>query len=247
VKPEILYGIHPVLEALRARRRTFHELYVIDQIPRRLQVILNLAEVMKIPVKMLQRLRLTATAGSEHHQGIAASVSAYPTQNLVDILNKTCSKEIGAFLLLLDNVLDPHNLGALVRTALCAGIDGIVIPQDRSASPTPAVSRASAGAMEHIALVRVNNLTNTIKRLKEQGIWVCGLDQHAARSVFSMDFKGPVAIVIGGEEKGIRPLVKKTCDVLIRIPQQGPVSSLNASVAGAVAVYEAFRQRCGFG
>ena len=177
------------------------------------------------------------------HQGIAASVSPYPLVELADIIDKPGLNDTGHFLLLLDNILDPHNLGAMIRTGLCTGIDGIVIPKDRSASPTPAVSRISAGALEHIFLAQVTNLVNTINTLKKKKLWIAGMDRVAKKSVFSCDFSDSVAIVVGGEEKGMRPLVKKHCDLLISIPQKGQINSLNASVAGAVVMYEAFRQR----
>jgi 23S rRNA (guanosine2251-2'-O)-methyltransferase len=164
---------------------------------------------------------------------------------LADIVNRAESDPQSYFLLLLDNIMDPHNLGALVRTALCVGIDGVIIPKDRSVWPSPAVSKASAGALEHIRLAKVTNLVNTIKALKKKGLWILGLDSAAKRSIFISDLKGSIAMVIGGEEKGIRPLVKKQCDVLMSIPQKGHINSLNASVAGAVVMYEAFRQRSG--
>jgi 23S rRNA (guanosine2251-2'-O)-methyltransferase len=147
------------------------------------------------------------------------------------------------FLLLLDNIMDPHNLGALIRTALCVGIDGVIIPKDRSAQPSPTVSKASAGALEHISLSRVTNMVDTIKMLKKNGLWIAGMDKMSTESIFTCDLKGFNAIVIGGEGKGVRPLVKKHCDILLSIPQIGPLDSLNASVAGAVAMYEIFRQR----
>ena len=147
------------------------------------------------------------------------------------------------FLLLLDHIVDPHNLGALLRTAFCAGLDGVVITKDRSAQPSPAVSKASAGTMEHISLTRVTNMVSTIKTLKESGLWVAGLDKHIGQSIYTSDLTGPMALVIGSEEKGIRPLVRKHCDLMIAIPQIGDVDSLNASVAGGVVMYEIYRQR----
>jgi len=147
------------------------------------------------------------------------------------------------FLILLDSVLDPQNLGAILRSALCAGIDGVIMPKDRSAPITPAVSKASAGALEHIYLSRVTNLVQTIKQCKNSGIWVMGLDKDADQSIYDGDMTGSIAIVLGGEQKGIRPLVKKNCDFLVSIPQLGAVDSLNASVAAAVTMYEALRQR----
>ena len=148
-----------------------------------------------------------------------------------------------SFLLLLDNIMDPHNLGALIRTALCVGVNGVIIPKDRSAQPTPTVSKSSAGALEHICLSRVTNMVNTITMLKKSGLWIAGMDKISADSIFTCDMKRFNAIVIGGEGKGLRPLVKKNCDMLLSIPQTGPLDSLNASAAGAVVMYEAFRQR----
>ena len=146
-------------------------------------------------------------------------------------------------LVLLDSVLDPQNLGAIIRTAVAVGVDAVVIPKNRSASPTPSVSKTSAGALEHLNLARVTNMVAAMKMLKTKGIWTFGLDRAADVSIYSADLAGPVAVVIGGEEKGIRPLVKKHCDFLMSIPQIGPVDSLNASVAGAIAMYEVFRQQ----
>ncbi|UCF91775.1 MAG: 23S rRNA (guanosine(2251)-2'-O)-methyltransferase RlmB [Desulfobacterales bacterium] len=147
------------------------------------------------------------------------------------------------FLLLLDGILDPHNLGAIIRTALCAGVHGVIIPRDRAASPTPAVSKASAGALEHVRLIQVTNLVRTVQALKEKGLWIYGLDRSGEHSIFASDLTGPLALVIGGEQRGIRPLVKKNCDLVVAIPQVGPMNSLNASVAAAVAMFETFRQR----
>jgi 23S rRNA (guanosine2251-2'-O)-methyltransferase len=144
---------------------------------------------------------------------------------------------------MLDNILDPQNLGAIIRTALCVGIDGVIMPKDRSAPISPAVSRASAGALEHIRLSRVTNLVQTIKQCKKSGLWIMGLDKGAEQCLYDGDMTGSLAIVLGGEQKGIRPLVKKHCDFLVAIPQLGAVDSLNVSVAAAVAMYEALRQR----
>jgi 23S rRNA (guanosine2251-2'-O)-methyltransferase len=146
-------------------------------------------------------------------------------------------------ILILDQIQDPQNLGALLRTALCAGVDQVIVPKDRAAGATPAVSRASAGALEHIRMSQVVNLANIIQELKERGLWVFGLDRDGRVSIYSTDFSVPMALVIGGEGKGIRPLIKKSCDDLIFIPQAALLNSLNASAAGAVVLYEAFRQR----
>jgi 23S rRNA (guanosine2251-2'-O)-methyltransferase len=244
-KTEILYGFHPVFEGLKANRRKFFEVYVNrKKISKRQNQIVDLAKTLNIPVKKTSSTDFRSMTGTDMHQGVMAKTTPYPIAGLADIIGKIKSAESPPFLLMLDNILDPHNFGALVRTALCSGVTGVVIPKDRSASPTPVVSKTSAGALEHICLVRVTNMVNTIRTLKEKGLWIMGLDKVSGSSLYSGDLTSPIAIVIGGEEKGIRPLVKKNCDHLISIPQKGPVDSLNASVAGAVVMYEAYRQRC---
>ena len=244
MKKEILFGINPVLEALKAGRRNFFEVYIVKKkISERLERMLTLSKAKKIPVEWVEPSQLKSLTGTDQHQGIGASTSCFPLSGLSDIINGIRPDDTNHLLLLIDNVMDPHNLGALIRTALCVGVDGIIIPKDRSVSPTPAVSKASAGALEHIRLVSVTNMVNTMEALKEKGWWIAGMEKASDKSIFLTDLTGHMAIVIGGEEKGIRPLVKKHCDFLMSIPQAGPVNSLNASVAGAVAMYEAFRQR----
>lgn len=243
MKTEILYGIHPVFEALQARRRHFQEIYAASPPHNpRISKILAEAEALGIPVSSSNRPRLQSLAGADAHQGIAARVSPLPLSDFDALI---APETLPRLFLLLDGIVDPHNLGALIRTALCAGVSGVVIPKDRSAGSTPAVSKASAGALEHIRLATVVNMVAAIKSLKNSGVWVMGLDKDGDRSLYDNDFTGNTAIVVGGEENGIRPLVKKHCDFLCSIPQSGPVVVLNASVAGAVAMYEAFRQRRG--
>ncbi len=243
-KTEMLTGIHSVAEALNAGRRRVHEIFTIkDKKNHRLASILSMADELTIPVTPVTSSAFQSMSEDRARQGIGARVSPYPAVTLNDLLDQSDAVRDGLFLLLLDGVVDPQNLGALIRTALCAGVHGIVIPKKRAAQPTPTVSRASAGAMEHVRLARVTNMASAIQALNKSGVWVFGLDRSAGKSVFASDLAGSAAIVIGGEEKGIRPLVKKHCDMLMSIPQEGPVDSLNASVAGAVALYEAYRQR----
>ena len=244
MKKEILYGIHPVFEALKAGRRDFFEVYIAkDKTSKRIDKLVAIAESMKVPVERVEPLTLKSMTGTDLHQGLGARTGPFPISEISDIFDGVQTDDENHLLLLLDNIMDPHNLGALIRTALCVGVDGIIIPKDRSVPPTPAVSKASAGALEHIRLVRVTNMVNTIKDLKEKGLWIAGMEKTSDKSIFFSDLTVPVAIVIGGEEKGMRPLVKKHCDFLMSIPQTGQVNSLNASVAGAVVMYEAFRQR----
>lgn len=241
---EILYGIHPVTEALAAHRRRFFEIYAAtDKTGRRMDPIARLAENRRIPMKNLPRRDLADLAGTDMHQGVAARVTPFPVSEWSEILAFDPATSGKRSYLLIDSLSDPHNLGALIRTALCLEISGVIIPKDRSAAPTPTVSKTSAGALEHIRLARVTNLVYAIADLKNEGVWTFGLDAAGDRSISTCDLTGDIAIVVGGEEAGIRPLVKKSCDFLCRIPQSGPVASLNASVAGGVAMYEVFRQR----
>jgi 23S rRNA (guanosine2251-2'-O)-methyltransferase len=241
---EILYGIHPVFEAMKAGRRRFREIYIAkEKIPPRLEPLTGLAAKRGIPVKMVSRSKLGTMSGTELHQGIGASVSQYPFAELSDIISGPKEALQDKYFLIIDSVEDPQNLGTLIRTALCAGTSGIIIPKNRAASPTPASSKASAGAIEHAHITMVTNIVSTIQTLKKYGVWIVGTDMKARESIFSTDLAFPAAVVIGSEGKGIRPLVKKNCDLLVSIPQCGPVSSLNASAAGAVILYEVFWQR----
>ncbi|MGD9412341.1 MAG: 23S rRNA (guanosine(2251)-2'-O)-methyltransferase RlmB [Desulfobacterales bacterium] len=244
MKTEILYGFHPVYEALRAGRRTFHEIYISKQPhARRIERIRAAADRKNILLKEASPAKLQAIGGPVSHQGVMARVTAYPLADTADLLGTVLSGTRPPFFLLLDQIVDPHNLGAIIRTGLCAGIDGVIIPKDRSAYPTPAVSRISAGALEYMRVAQVNNMVRFVRALKDQDVWIVGLDQNAGQPIYGTDLTGAVGLVVGGEEKGIRPLVKRNCDFLISIPQCGPVGSLNASVAAAIAMYELYRQR----
>jgi 23S rRNA (guanosine2251-2'-O)-methyltransferase len=221
-----------------------HEIYIsMDRGFHRAEDVINKSKLLNIPVHELPLKQIQSLAGKEAHQGVAARVSLYPVLSLQELIAKNKPHLTKAFFLLIDHVVDPHNLGALIRTALCVNVDGVIIPKDRSATPSPVVSKTSAGALEHIQLAQVTNMVYAISDLKKMGMWCIGLDQNGSKSLFESDLTGSVGLVIGGEESGIRPLVKKNCDYLAYIPQKGPVSSLNASVAGGVAMYEAFRQR----
>ena len=244
MKAEILYGFHPVYEALRAGRRTFHEIYISKQTPtKRIKEITSAAARKHLQIKEVSAARLQTLAGAVSPQGVAAKVTAYPLVEVADLFEATESGNHAPLLLLLDHIVDPHNLGAIIRTAVCAGIDAVVIPKDRSAHPSPAVSKVSAGALEYMRVTQVNNIVRFVKILKDQDFWIVGLDQNAGQSVYDADLTGAVGLVIGGEEKGIRSLVKQNCDFLVSIPQTARVGSLNASVAGAIVMYESYRQR----
>jgi 23S rRNA (guanosine2251-2'-O)-methyltransferase len=220
------------------RRKIFH-LYISSRPSDRIKRITTQAGSHHIPIETLSADRLQALAGTPSHQGICARVGGFVFSDM----DKLLSHGQSGLILVLDGLQDPRNVGALIRTAVCAGADGIILPKNRSASLTPSVAMTSAGAVEHIRMVRVTNISRALEQLKSAGIWVAGLVPVADESIFEADLSGPLALVIGGEEKGVRPLVQQNCDFLVSIPQKGRIDSLNASVAGAVALYEAFRQR----
>jgi 23S rRNA (guanosine2251-2'-O)-methyltransferase len=243
-KSEILFGFHPVLEALRAGRRPFETLMVRrGRQDARMASLGQLAERKGIALRPVEEQQLSDMIGHTGHQGVCARVGPLPYCGLTDILTPAVPRTGPPFVVLLDSLQDPHNLGAVIRSAYCAGVDGIVIPQDRASAPTPWVSKASAGAMEHMPLARVPNLVNALGFLKRNGLWLVGLDGAAEQSLFASDLKLPLGLVVGGEERGLRPLVKRHCDYLVSIPHARAFNSLNASVAAALAIFEAFRQR----
>jgi len=239
---ELLFGYHAVKEALLAGRRRFKEIRVVDgRLTKRPAEVVQLANEQQIAVRTTSTEALRILCQSSQHQGIVALVNRFPVADLHQI--KTAAKGHPGFLVALDSVVDPHNLGALIRTAHCAGVDGVIIPKDRAAGPTPTVSRVSAGALEHTLLARVTNLARTMDALQQGGFWVAGLDHSGSHSVFELDATVPLVLVVGGEEKGLRPQVKKNCDLVVSIPQKGRIDSLNAAAAGAIAMYEIVRKR----
>ncbi len=243
-RTEVLYGFHPVCEALRARRRAIHALLIRkERQDARLQSLCAMAAEQGIAIQGVDERRLTDMAGRGVHQGVCAQVGPMPYSDLADVVERTDGLTGAPFVLLLDSLQDPRNLGAVLRSAYCAGVDGVVIPRDRSAAPSPLVSKASAGAMEHLPIARVPNIVNALKHLKKRGLWVAGLAGGAERSLFDADLTVPLGVVVGGEEKGLRPLVKQHCDFLVAIPHAREFNSLNASVAAGVAMFETYRQR----
>ncbi len=243
MKTEVLCGIHAVSEALKAgRRRVFEIGLAPGKDAPRTQALRQAAASRGVPVRMQPAGQLTALAGGESHQGVAARVSAFVAEEFSAVMAPR-GGTAPELLLALDCVQDPHNLGAILRTALCAGVQAVLVPRDRSAPPTPAVSRISAGALEHTRFVQVTNLARSLELLKERGLWVVGLDPGAPDSLYALDGAMPLVLVVGGEERGLRPLVRRTCDRVVAIPQAGPLDSLNASVAAAVVLFEIVRQR----
>ena len=239
---EVLYGVHPVKEALAAGRRRISRLFLARSRAGALAREIELAaRNLGIPVSPL--MPGVIPDPSVNHQGVAALVSPFPALDLEDVLALAAKDPAPPLFLILDGMEDPHNLGALVRTALCAGVNAVILPDRSSAPLSPAVSKASSGALEHAVVTRVVNLARAIGRLKSAGIWVFGADARAKTPYWDQDFTMPAALVVGGEGRGIRTLVARECDGLVSIPQAGPLGSLNASVAGALLLYEAMRQR----
>jgi 23S rRNA (guanosine2251-2'-O)-methyltransferase len=245
-KTDMLEGFNAVGEAIAAGRRDVHRVLIAEKdSSRRASRLAAAANRRNIAVEKVPENRWRSLLKARPHQGVAAEAEAYPMVPASIWTEAVKSQPVPPFLLLLDQVQDPGNLGAIVRTALCAGVHGIIVPKDRSAPLSPAVAKASAGAIEHLRIARVNNLVRTMESLKTAGFWITGLIPKVDSSLFDMDFGEPTALVIGGEGTGLRPLVRRTCDRLAAIPQAGRFDSLNAAAAAAVALYEVFRQRRG--
>jgi 23S rRNA (guanosine2251-2'-O)-methyltransferase len=239
---EVLYGIHPVEEAIRSGARQLDHVSVArDRRDEKLDRLIELCRSAGIRVTHESKDTLTKLARSEMHQGVLAMVRERKFLAIEDLL--ATEKEGPRFFLALDGVEDPHNLGALLRTAEGAGVDGVILPERRSAPITATVAKTSAGASEHVKVARVTNLVRSLEQMKQKNVWVLGLDERGSPDYMDFDFKTDCVLVLGREGAGLHDLVKKTCDHLLRIPMAGKVSSLNVSVAGAVVMYEAMRQR----
>jgi 23S rRNA (guanosine2251-2'-O)-methyltransferase len=240
---EVLYGLHPVEEALKAGRRRFdHVLVARERDDDRLARLVADCRQAGVRVRQEAREQLTQLAGTPTHQGVVALVRPQESLALEDLFEPTVGPA-SRLLLALDGVEDPQNLGALLRVADGAGVDGVVLTERRSAPLSPVAIKASAGAAEHLRIARVVNLVRALEDLKRQNIWVIGLDERGTTDYDQFDFTGNCVLVLGREGAGLHDLVRRTCDHLLRIPMAGGVSSLNVSAAGAVVLYEAARQR----
>lgn len=231
---EVIYGVRPVIEALHSDRREVFE--VLDAVGEK--SVASKAAVKRVPVKRVPRQRIEELARGGAHQGVAARVGPYPYSSLKEILATT-----EPLVIVLDSVTDPHNLGAVLRAADGAGASGVVLPKDRAVGVTSAAVKASAGASEHVPVARETNLRRALEKMKEAGMWVYALEEAEATAYTDLELSGPVAFVLGSEGRGIRRLVREGCDGAVSIPMRGAVSSLNVSVAAAVLLYEALRQR----
>jgi len=237
-----IYGINSVAEALKARGRAFEWVGMAkERHDLRLQRLIEDLRKIGIPVRFLQRTELDRMAGNAAHQGVVAVTSAKQYNELEDVI--AAKRGEYSLIVVLDGVEDPHNLGAILRTADAAGANGIVIPERRAAAVTGTVTKASAGASEHLPIAKVTNISRTVEELKENNIWTVGLDERATQTYDALHYDMDCALVLGGEGKGLHDLVKRKCDFLVSIPMLGKVPSLNVSVAAAVVLYEIVRQR----
>lgn len=233
-------GIHAVHEALASGQPIDRVIVARGLHGERIQEIVDLARRRGVPVRFESREQLDRMAEGERHQGVIALAASKAAVEIEDLLARA---KTPGLLVLLDGIEDPRNLGAIIRTALAAGADGLVIPERRAAGLTETVARASAGATEHLPIARVKNLARAMEELKTAGYWVVGLDEHGEKPHTAMDFTGPIALVMGGEGRGLHELTRKQCDWVVAIPTTGPVRSLNVSVAAGVVLFEAVRQR----
>jgi 23S rRNA (guanosine2251-2'-O)-methyltransferase len=239
-----LTGIHAVKEALEAQRPIDRIVIAKGRQDTRVEEIVQLARKQGISLRFEDRGQLDRLANSKDHQGVIAVAAARATGTLEEILARANANQgQKGLIVLLDGVEDPHNLGAIIRTALAAGAHGVVIPERRAAGLTDTVARASAGALSHLPITKVTNLVRSMEELKEAGYWLVGLDEEAKQSYTEVDYKLPVGIVLGSEGKGLHELTRKRCDFVVSLPTTGPVKSLNVSVAAGVVLFEALRQR----
>src|SRR5437899_3685088 len=242
LRMHFIYGINAVTEALKARGRAFEWVGVAkDRHDLRLQRVVEESRRNGIAVRFVPRPELDRMAGNNAHQGVVAVTSAKQYNDLDDVLAAKRGKY--ALVIVLDGVEDPHNLGAILRTADAAGADGVVIPERRAAGVTATVTKASAGASEHLPIATVTNISCTLEQLKSRNLWIVGLDERGTQTYDSLDYNMDCAIVLGAEGKGVHDLVRKRCDFLVSIPMLGKVLSLNVSVAAGVVLYEIVRQR----
>ena len=243
VREDIIEGRNAVIEALKSDRTIEQILVAQGDTQGSINVILGIAKEKGIVVKEVDRRKLDQMSETGSHQGVIAIVTPYNYFEVDDILKEAEQRGEKPFIIILDEIEDPHNLGSIIRTAEVCGVHGIIIPKRRNVGVTPTVYKSSAGAIEHMKLAKVTNINAAIDTLKEKGIWVYGADMDGENYCFDTDFSGPCALVIGSEGRGISKLTKEKCDVLVKIPMMGKITSLNASVAGGIMMYEVLKQK----
>jgi len=241
---DILYGINPIIEALKSSKRKCFRIIVEEgKTSPRLKSLMELVRSQNVRVECLPKHEFKKRYQPYLHQGVIGHFSTKTTMALDDLIASALKKSKHPVLVLLDGIQDPQNLGAIIRSADAMGIQGMVLPKHRAAPLNETVAKCSSGAVEKLPIAWATNLTNAIKRLKESGFWIVGIEPEGETYCHEFKFEMPVALLIGGERKGIRPLLKKTCDFTLSIPMPGSMNSLNASVAGAVVFYEILRQK----
>lgn len=243
VREDLIIGRNAAMEALKSDK-TIEVLYITNG-PKEgsINAIINLAKDKKIVIKEVDKKKLDSMAAGAVHQGVIARITPYNYFEVKDILEDAKRKNEAPFIIILDELEDPHNLGSIVRTAETCGVHGIIIPKRRNVGVTPTVYKSSVGAVEHVKIAKVTNINSTIDELKEQGIWVYGADIEGKEYSYEVDFSGPCALIIGSEGRGISKLTLKKCDKLVKIPMIGKINSLNASVAGGIMMYEVLKGR----
>lgn len=240
--PEIIGGKNPVLEALRADRDV-NKIWIAEGVQKKgLTELLQLAKEKGVLVQFVPKKKIDSLTDS-NHQGIAAAVAAYNYAELDDLFEAASSRSEDPFFLILDELEDPHNLGSIMRTADAIGVHGLIIPKRRAVGLTAVVAKSSTGAIEHVPVVRVNNLSQTVDELKKRGVWIAGTDAKESVDYRRMDANLPLAVIIGSEGKGMSRILRDKCDFLYQLPMIGHVTSLNASVAASLLMYEVYRKR----
>ena len=241
---QYVYGVHAVNALLSNRHRVTKALYLTqDRVDKRVQTVISLAEKAQIPIERLSAQKMDNRFPDFTHQGVVAVAASLPDYGEHDLCQLLETSKKPCLILILDGVTDPHNLGACLRSADAAGVDFVIIPKDRNASITPVVSKVACGAAESVPLVRVTNLVRAMDIIKQQGVWIYGAAGEATDSVYQLDCKTSIALVLGAEDTGIRRLTRDECDGLFSLPMLGTVTSLNVSVAAGVCLYEVVRQR----
>lgn len=241
---DVIYGKNPIFEAIKAEKPV-EKIILLKTVAEKpdFKQIIKLARENKIPYSLVDRQALDRIAGNQVHQGMAAILASREYSDTAEILKIARDRGEDPFLIVLNEVQDPHNLGSIIRTAEAAGVHGIIIPKRRSAGLTSVVAKASAGAVEHLPVAKVNNIAFFLDEIKKKNIWVAGSDEDAKESYLDANLQGPIALVMGGEDKGLGTLVRDKCDFLVRIPIKGKVSSLNVGVSAGILIYEVLRQR----
>ncbi|HEY6804071.1 MAG TPA: 23S rRNA (guanosine(2251)-2'-O)-methyltransferase RlmB [Pyrinomonadaceae bacterium] len=241
----IVYGLNAVLEALKAGKRSIDSISILESArPDRLRPILDLARQKRVPVHRVPRFDFDRQLGEARHQGVVAKIAAARYADAEELLDSVArDTAVAPFLVVLDGIEDPRNMGSILRSADCAGVHGVFVPERRATGLTDTVAKVAAGALEYIPVARVTNLVRLIEQLKERNIWVVGAAGEAKQSYTEWDWKLPSAIVLGNEGQGLHRLVREKCDTLVRIPIVGSLESLNVSVAAGVLFYEVRRQR----